>query len=72
LRHREPNLPGDLAYALFDTVLEDGGYWGEDYVFCRRWGAIGGETFVDPSIAFRHVGMKAFAGRLGDHLESAS
>jgi hypothetical protein len=34
-------------WALFDTVIDNGRYLSEDYAFCRRWQAIGGEVWVD-------------------------
>lgn len=34
-------------WAIFDTMLADGRYLSEDYAFCRRWQAIGGEVWAD-------------------------
>ena len=45
---------------------------GEDYVFCDRWRALGGQIFVRPDIRLGHVGSFNFAGRLEEILEPAS
>lgn len=34
-------------WALFDTTIENGRYLSEDYTFCRRWQALGGEVWAD-------------------------
>lgn len=34
-------------WAVFDTFIDQGRYLSEDYAFCRRWQAIGGEVVVD-------------------------
>lgn len=36
-----------LRWALFDTMIDNGRYLSEDYTFCRRWQAIGGEVWAD-------------------------
>jgi hypothetical protein len=58
--------PEDVSnlYALFDTSLdpERGLYLPEDYTFCNRWRAMGGEIWVDMRSKFTHVGTYAFEG----------
>jgi hypothetical protein len=56
--------PSDHLYSLFDTSLdpEQGLYLPEDYTFCRRWRAIGGEIWVDVFSKFKHVGSFAHEG----------
>lgn len=50
-------------YTLFQTALdEEGRYWGEDLMFCRRWRALGGKVWVDPSADLIHVGTKEYRG----------
>jgi hypothetical protein len=52
-----------------DPTLEFGGRRreGEDYSFCLRWGAIGGEVFVDPHAEMIHGNATAQTrGRLWD------
>jgi choline kinase len=63
-RHVEGKL-GEV-YALFDTKVSGEPAWGdrfyvsEDYLFCERWKAIGGEIILDPSIRLGHVGRKVY------------
>ncbi len=53
----------DLFYALFDTSIDqDGVYLSEDYTFCRRWQKLGGQIYLDQSIALDHIGTYAYAG----------
>lgn len=49
-------------YDFFPAALEDGILWSEDYGFCRRWRAIGGEVWIDPAVKLVHCGMHAFEG----------
>lgn len=54
----------DHFYALFDTMIDpkDRRYLSEDYTFCRRWQAIGGDIWLDPSISLNHYGSFCFQG----------
>ena len=64
-------------YALFDCQIdpETGDYLSEDYAFCRRWRAIGGDIWLDLESALTHVGADHFRGdtsvRLKDVNETA-
>ncbi len=49
----------------FWTGIEDGIHWSEDYGFCRRWRAMGGEVWMDPHINLTHSGMHEFKGDVG-------
>ncbi|HEX2886876.1 hypothetical protein [Vineibacter terrae] len=59
-----PQAP--YCYALFDCVLEtvDGvrRYLSEDYGFCHRWRAIGGEIWLDPEVKLNHHGTMSYRG----------
>ena len=56
-------IDGAHLYALFDTSLDANGvYLPEDYTFCARWRAMGGEIWVDARSKFTHVGRQVFAG----------
>lgn len=52
--------PKDLSqcagYALFNTELFEGEFWGEDFTFCRRAREAGFQIWVDPMIEFDHAG----------------
>lgn len=39
--------PSGNRYALFDCMIEDRTYLSEDFSFCKRWRAIGGEIWLD-------------------------
>lgn len=55
------------SWALFDTMMVDHRYWGEDFLFCQRWRKIGGKVWVDPWLKFRHYGEKPFEGCFGTY-----
>jgi hypothetical protein len=57
--HGEEN---EYAYALFDCGVEEGHYCSEDWLFCSRWGKMGGETWVDVTINLNHCGVEDFKG----------
>jgi hypothetical protein len=44
------------GYALFNTEIFEGEFWGEDYVFCRHVRESGFDIWVDPQIQFDHAG----------------
>ena len=54
---------GNLC-ALFDCIIdpESGTYLSEDYSFCRRWRAIGGEIWLDLHSELTHTGAQPFVG----------
>lgn len=53
------NDPSRLSgYALFNTEVWEGEFWGEDYVFCRRVREAGIDIWVDPMIEFDHCGVR--------------
>jgi hypothetical protein len=51
-------------YAFFDGMIDpdSGAYLSEDYTFCRRWRAIGGEVWLDTRSKLKHIGPREFAG----------
>lgn len=51
---------------LFDTMIEPetGQHLSEDYAFCRRWSALGGEIWADVESRLTHVGPMAYSGSL--------
>jgi hypothetical protein len=53
-------------YALFDTIIDPDSrrYLSEDYTFCRRWQALGGDVWLDPRTALNHVGHYTFRGNI--------
>jgi hypothetical protein len=56
----EPNM-----YAIFDVEIDERGhYLSEDWLFCRRWSAIGGEIWAHSKVLLNHVGHYEFQGDL--------
>ena len=56
--------PSDNLYALFDPLIDadTGEYLSEDYAFCRRWRALGGDIWLDLRSKVTHVGADQFRG----------
>jgi hypothetical protein len=70
LRLKHPTAPDDGRFhALFDTAIVDGEFIGEDFTFCDRWRAIGGQVLVDPSMNFGHHGAAAYDEPLLKYLQ---
>ena len=54
-----------MMYAIFDTVIDQRGhYLSEDWTFCRRWQAVGGEIWAHSKVLLNHSGHYEFAGDL--------
>lgn len=55
---------GSPMHALFDPMIDhdSGEYLSEDFAFCRRWRALGGEIWLDLRSQLTHIGSTAFRG----------
>ena len=54
-----------MMYSIFDVEIDHKGhYLSEDWLFCRRWQAIGGEIWVHSKVLLNHIGHYEFAGDL--------
>ena len=52
-------------YAIFDVGIDEKGhYLSEDWLFCRRWSAVGGEIWAHGKVLLNHVGHYEFVGDL--------
>jgi hypothetical protein len=52
-----------MMYAIFDCVIDHRGhYLSEDWTFCRRWQAIGGDIWAHSKTLLNHVGHYEFQG----------
>lgn len=51
-----------VMHALFYNEMKYGKDWSEDYVFCRRWREMGGQIWMDPTVALDHVGQRVWSG----------
>lgn len=51
-------------FALFDCMIDPdtGDYLSEDYTFCHRWRALGGEIWLDTEGELLHIGPYEFYG----------
>ncbi len=80
LRYRRTSTSADPLtasanrFALFECMIEPetGLYLSEDYAFCRRWTALGGEIWLDLESRLTHVGAMAFAGDLATQFDPVS
>ncbi len=59
-------------YRFFDVATDPdtGAYLSEDFAFCRRWRALGGEVWVDTQSDLAHTGIKTYRGRFAHALTS--
>ena len=67
--HAYPPQSGSKnLYALFDCMIDPvtGAYLSEDFSFCRRWRAIGGEIWLDLTSRLTHTGPYSFRGNAAD------
>ena len=69
-KYLQPTAEGDKQ--TIAEVFRMGAYgseywWGEDFDWCNRWRAMGGEIWVDPCIEFTHSGRKQWKARLWDN-----
>jgi len=72
LRLKNPAAPDDAhLYALFDTGIVDGQFVGEDFTFCDRWRALGGQVRIDPALNFGHHGAAAYDEPLMKYLQKS-
>lgn len=55
---------GEAIHSLFDAGVVDGRYMSEDYLFCRRWRAIGGQCWLHLNIPLGHIGSYTYTGDL--------
>lgn len=54
-----------FMYSIFDTVIDEKGhYLSEDWTFCRRWQAMGGDIWADSRVLLNHIGHYEFKGDL--------
>lgn len=69
-----PSNPSNNLYALFDCMIdkETGIYLSEDYAFCKRWRAIGGEIWLDLNSKLTHTGPHSFHGNAAAHFTKKS
>ena len=52
-------------YGFFNLSLGES----EDFAFCQRYRAVGGEVYVDPRISLKHQGHTVYEGALTDYMK---
>lgn len=64
------NVGTDYAHAIMEPFIDPVtlDYYSEDYAFCERWRAIGGECWVDPGLILEHWGTLCLSGDPMAHL----
>lgn len=66
----EPLLPNGKYTAMFAFEMANRVEWSEDFVFCNRWRAIGGQVWLAPDMTLHHIGKKQFTGNIGSWLRN--
>jgi hypothetical protein len=59
---------GRSIYDVFRMERENFTMVGEDYSFCKKYAATGGEMWVYPNCNLSHFGSKAYTGNYREHL----
>jgi hypothetical protein len=49
-------------FNFFPVTVDEEILWSEDYGFCKRWRALGGEVWMDPAITLSHRGSFLYRG----------
>lgn len=58
-----------MSVDLFNHGAHEGLWWGEDYAFCRRWEAIGGDIWLVPDLQLDHHSVdKSYPGNFHTYL----
>lgn len=65
-------LTHEPEHALFMPMVMNHAYKAEDFAFCLRWKAIGGQVYVVPDVPLTHSGQHTFAGALSDQDKNAN
>lgn len=65
---KNPIVDPQFGYRFFESEYTLTSWITEDYKFCERWTALGGEIWCFPDISFIHTGMKDFKGNYHEFL----
>jgi hypothetical protein len=61
------------GWTFFDPLVDDdGNYLSEDYAFCDRWQALGGQVWADLRTPTRHIGPVGIAGDIATSIAASS
>lgn len=53
---------GEAEWNFFAPMISGNRYYSEDFAFCRRWRAIGGQVYMLPDVRLSHTGAHTFTG----------
>ncbi len=69
--YRGSQATAHVPYALFDCLIDPvtKTYLSEDFTFCHRWRALGGEIWLDTRSRLTHTGPTDFHGAPGEFFE---
>jgi hypothetical protein len=65
---KNPIVDPQFGFRFFESEYTMNSWTTEDYKFCERWTAIGGEIWCFPDISFIHSGMKDYKGNYHEFL----
>lgn len=66
--HVDPDGEERELYAFFETEVREGRRVSEDFNFCDRWRATGGEVWILPQLRLGHWGPRCWRGAVADHM----
>jgi hypothetical protein len=68
--HGDEAMGAKEMHAFFDCAIcpDSRQYLSEDYLFCRRWAALGGEVWADPGLILEHFGTLCLTADPMEHL----
>lgn len=69
LRHTPKPEPPNAGYGFFDPIITHDRYVSEDFSFCERWRACGGEVWASIAEDIGHVGSFVYRSKLIDALK---
>ena len=59
-------VTGEIEHGVYNPMVQNRRYFSEDFAFCKRWRAIGGQCFMVPDVALTHTGSHSFHGSFAD------
>ena len=66
--YHDSAFEGKKVPCIFEYIMKDHQWWGEDISFCKKFQSVGGTVWVDLDIKTAHCGKKVFEGSTADWL----
>ncbi len=67
----DQRLPGGKAWNVFEFAVRNNQRVTEDFYFCEKWQAIGGDVWCDPHLTLHHHGGKTYSGGFAPYFRQA-